>query len=186
MDERDSGLKSIMKDLKDGTISASSAVAQSTDLAKIELMKTRAARENLLQFLVFQVGKGHYGINILETHEILKPVQVTRIPNSGNDILGVLNLRGNIIPVVDVNKKFLGRHSEISNFSRIVVAAHEGKFTGLLVDRVVEVARVKEDSVEGAEVRGLSQEYINGAARSGERIFLILNLEIIFKKNINN
>ena len=184
MDEKSSGLSNIVQDLKSGNLSAASAIAQSTDLAKLELLKSRST-ENLLQFLVFQVGKGHYGINILETHEILKPVPVTRIPNAGYDILGVLNLRGNIIPVVDVNKKFLGRHSEISNFSRIVVAAHEEKFMGLLVDRVVEVARVREDSVEGTEVRGLSQEYINGAARSGEKIFLILNLDVIFSRNIS-
>ena len=168
-----------------GDLARAATTLAKMDLAKIEDKKS-SARENLLQFLVFQIGRGHYGINILETHEILKPVQVTRIPNVGQEIMGVLNLRGNIIPVVDLNKKFLGRHSEISNFSRIVVSAHEGKFMGLLVDRVVEVARIKDGSIEGTEVRGLSQDYINGAARSGEKIFLILNLEIVFGRNNNS
>ena len=58
-----------------------------------------------LQFLVFQSGNGMYGVNILETHEILKPVSVTRLPNVEPEVLGVINLRGNIIPVIDILKK---------------------------------------------------------------------------------
>ena len=155
-----------------------STLEQKKDLAQVTVDREKA--KQLLQFLVFQVGNGFYGINILETHEILKPGLVTRIPNVESDILGVLNLRGNIIPVVDVNKKFLSRKVEITNFSRIIVAAYQGKYMGLVVDRVLEVARISENSIEGTEVRGLSHQFVKGVGRSDQRIFLLLNLDKMF------
>lgn len=134
----------------------------------------------LVQFLVFQSRDGVYGINILETHEILKPVQVTRLPNVEPEVLGVINLRGNIIPVIDVQKKFSDQYSEITDTSRIVVCTYATKHLGLLVDRVVEVASISEENIEGVEVRGLSNQYLKGVGRSADRIFLIFNLEILF------
>jgi purine-binding chemotaxis protein CheW len=137
---------------------------------------------NTVQFLVFQIGKGNFGINILDTHEILKPVTITRLPNVDSEFLGVINLRGNIIPVMDMNKKFARRFTDLTNFSRIVVANHNSKYMGLLVDRVVEVARIHEDNIEGSEARGFSNRYVTGVGRVDEkRLFLILNLDIVFE-----
>ena len=132
-----------------------------------------------LQFLVFQAGKGFYGLNIIETHEILKPVPVTRLPNVEEEILGVINLRGNIIPVIDVKRKFLGKHADLSGSSRIVVSAYKGKFMGLLVDRIVEVARIANEDIEGNEVKGMSKQFVKGVGRSESRLFLILNLSVL-------
>ncbi|MEQ8351000.1 MAG: chemotaxis protein CheW [Leptospiraceae bacterium] len=133
-----------------------------------------------LQFLVFQSGNGLYGVNILETHEILKPVNVTRLPNVESEVLGVINLRGNIIPVVDILKKFSDDYAEIKDTTRIVVCTWQNKNLGLLVDRVVEVASVAEEDIESPEVKGLSNHYLKGVGRSSERIFLIFNLAILF------
>ncbi|MCB1164565.1 MAG: purine-binding chemotaxis protein CheW [Leptospiraceae bacterium] len=135
-----------------------------------------------LQFLVFQSGNGMYGVNILETHEILKPVAVTRLPNVESEVLGVINLRGNIIPVIDILKKFSGDYAEITDSTRIVVCTWQEKNLGLLVDRVVEVASVAEEDIESPEVKGLSNQYLKGVGRSNERIFLIFNLAILFSK----
>lgn len=132
-----------------------------------------------LQFLVYQAGNGYYGLNIIETHEILKPVPVTRLPNVEDEILGVINLRGNIIPVIDVNKKFLGKHAVLSNSSRIVVCAYKGKYMGLLVDRIVEVARIADEDIEASELKGMSKQYVKGVGRSDNRLFLILNLSVL-------
>lgn len=134
----------------------------------------------LVQFLVFESREGVYGINILETHEILKPVPVTRLPNVEPEVLGVINLRGNIIPVIDIQKKFSDEYCEIKDTSRIVVCTYASKHLGLLVDRIVEVASISEDNIEGVEVRGLSNQYLKGVGRSSDKIFLIFNLEILF------
>ena len=136
------------------------------------------------QYLTFAVAGGEYGIDILDTHEILKPVPVTRLPNVEDDVLGVINLRGNIIPIIDLNRKFRDEFCELELQSRIVVVFYKGKYTGLLVDRVLEVAQVPDSGLEGAGVRGLSNEYIQGVGRSDQRLFLILNLDI--QTNLQN
>jgi purine-binding chemotaxis protein CheW len=129
--------------------------------ARSDAMDSVSALDDILQFLVFQCGKGNFGVNIIETHEILKPVVITRLPNVEDEILGVINLRGNIIPVVDVNRKFSGKHTELSN------------------DRIMEVARISSASIEGGEIRGFSNQYVKGVGRSEQRLFLILNLDAL-------
>lgn len=129
-----------------------------------------------LQFLVFAVASGLYGVNILETHEILRPTRITRLPNVDPEILGVINLRGNIIPVIDLNKKFSEQYSELSESSRVVVCRHEGKYFGIVVDRVMEVASILESDIEWKEIRNLSNEFVGGVGRSEKNLFLMLNL----------
>lgn len=131
------------------------------------------------QYLVFQALNGYYGIDILNTFEILKPMTVTRLPNVETDLLGVLNLRGMIVPVIDFNKKFGTDYLELTNFSRIVVCTYQDRYIGLLVNKVVEVARITKGTLEGFEVRGISNDYVKGVGRSEDLIFLILNLNVL-------
>jgi len=134
---------------------------------------------DLEQYLVFSCAGGTYGINILETHEILRPVPITRLPNVEPEYLGVLNLRGNIIPLLDCARKFGEDYADLTQLSRIVVCASRGKFIGLVVDRILEVARIPSDRVEGKEVAGLSGRYMKGVGRSDQRLFLILSLDTL-------
>ncbi|MBX7056946.1 MAG: chemotaxis protein CheW [Leptospirales bacterium] len=140
-------------------------------------LQEQESGEQYRQFLTFDAAGGYYAVNILDTFEILKPTLLTRTPNVEDEMLGVVNLRGNIIPIVDLSRKFRGDFTELENVSRIVVVSFQGKYSGLLVDRVLEVVRVAESAIEAGEVRGFSNEYIQSVGRSGDRIFLILNLE---------
>ncbi len=160
-------------------------IMASLKLRKAEREMEEKSSVERIQFLVFQSGNGFFGVNIVETHEILKPVQVTRLPNVDSEVLGVINLRGNIIPVIDVYQKFARKYTSLSPSSRIVVCAYQGKFMGLLVDRVMEVARIGIDEIEGTEIRGLSNQYVKGVGRSESRLFLILNLSILFQVPIS-
>ena len=134
-----------------------------------------------VQYLLFQSSDGVYGINILETHEVLKPIPVTRLPNVEPEALGVINLRGSIIPVIDIKFKFGAGYTELTPLCRIVVCTYAGKMRGILVERVLEVARIPENSIEGAEVSDFSHRYISGVGRGDGRIFLILNPEAVFE-----
>jgi purine-binding chemotaxis protein CheW len=152
-------------------------------LSERSFLESEVDEESLIekvQFLVFQSGNGLYGVNILETHEILKPTSVTRLPNVESEVLGVINLRGNIIPVIDILKKFSDDYAEMNESTRVVVCTWQNKNLGLLVDRVVEVASVAEEDIESPEVKGLSNHYLRGVGRSNDRIFLIFNLAILF------
>lgn len=136
------------------------------------------------QFLVFRCGEGLYGVDLLQIHEILKPLPVTRLPNVEEEVLGVINLRGNIIPVLDVRKTLGNEYAELHPTSRIVVCSVNEKSMGLLVDSVVEVVALKESSIEGAELRGFSQEYLSGVGRTDDFIFLIFNLALLFRDRL--
>ncbi len=135
-----------------------------------------------LQYLVFGVAGGMYGVNILETHEILRPTVITRLPNVEEEILGVINLRGNIIPVIDLNKKFGEEYTELTELARVVVCRQTGKFFGILVDRVIEVASILESELEWKEVRSLSSEFVGGVGRSEKNLFLVLNLPALLQQ----
>ncbi len=132
------------------------------------------------QYLVFEIRGGAYGVDILQTQEVLKPIVATRIPNTTPEMLGVINLRGSIVPVIDLGKKFGYEFTTLTASSRIIVCSFAGKLIGLLADRVLETARLPAAAIEGAEVRGLSREYVVGAGRSGDRVFLLMNPAAVF------
>lgn len=134
-----------------------------------------AAPEAFEQYLIFEVRGGAYGVDILQTQEVLKPIASTRIPNTPSELLGVINLRGSIVPVIDLGKKLGHEFTTLRDASRIIVCTFGGKLVGLLTDCVLETARLPAESIESTEVRGLSENYIVGAGRSGDRVFLLMN-----------
>ena len=135
------------------------------------------------QLVGFVIGEELFGVDILTVQEIIRDTTITAIPDAPDFLEGVINLRGSIIPVIDINKKFGYDYTGLTTLSRIIVCTFEQKMTGILVDRVLEVARIPEDEIEGAEVQDLSNQYISGVGRSVERIFLILNPSTIFTGN---
>lgn len=134
--------------------------------------------EELLQFLTFSVGKDMYGLELLSVHEILKPVPITRIPNVEESILGVINLRGEIIPIIDLRKKFDLGYTELVHNSRFIVIMHEEKRVGLFVDEVKGVIKIYRSDLSTTSSE-LSLNY-NNLAESVSRYNgnLILNLSI--------
>jgi purine-binding chemotaxis protein CheW len=135
-----------------------------------------------IQFLVFECAENFYGIDILKITEILKPVPVTRLPNAEDFVLGVINLRGNIVPVLDVKKILKNEYTELNSFNRIIVCNIFNKQLGLLVDKVLEVVTLREDQIEGGEVKNFSDNYIEGVGRTKERLFLIFNLPLLMEQ----
>lgn len=110
-----------------------------------------ATRVPSLQILIFKAAHRELAVPILEVKEILKPYTLTRIPNTPRFVLGVCNLRGEIIPIIDLKEKFLGETPEVTRRSRIIVVEHESHKFGLLVDEVKHVARVPEAEIEDPE-----------------------------------
>jgi len=153
-----------------------------SEIDETDLSTTDGIRkeENILQYLTFLANSEVFGINILQTHEVLKPVFITRLPNVEPEVLGVINLRGNIIPVLDINMKFGFQYTKLTPQTRIIIATYKKQMKGLLVDKVQEVARIKEESIQAAEIHNFSNHYVEGTGRVENKIFQILNLETIF------
>lgn len=135
--------------------------------------------EEVIQFLSFSVSNEIFGIELVHVHEILRPVFITRIPNVEDYILGVVNLRGEIIPIVDLKKKFEQGLVEINKNTRIVVLENNGKRFGLVVEEVKQVIKIVKSSVSGINNHMSSSfnNMIDFVGRSGETIVLIVELK---------
>ncbi len=134
-----------------------------------------------LQIVCFKIGNEEYGIDILQVQEILKVSKITRLPKSRSHIMGVIDLRGKVIPIIDLGKKF-GILSEVSQLSRTIVVDIEGKKVGLVIDSVSHVIKVDQNEIEPPPpvVKGISGKYIIGIAKLKTGFVVILDINQIF------
>ncbi len=139
---------------------------------------------DILQLVSFEIGPEEYAIPILAVQEINRMMSITRVPNAPESVEGVINLRGRIIPVVDLRKKFGMDVSEDSADTRIIVVevGDEGRVLGFMVDRVNQVLRLGRDIVDPApSVSGAtSADFIDGVGKLDDRLLILLNLDRLF------
>ena len=134
-----------------------------------------------LQIVCFKIGNEEYGIDILQVQEILKIPKVTRLPKSKVHILGVIDLRGKVIPIIDLGKKF-GIISDLMKSTRAIVVDIDGKQVGLAIDSVSHVVKVDTGDIEPPPpvVKGISGKYIVGIAKLKTGFVVILDINQIF------
>jgi len=137
--------------------------------------------QKLLQLVTFTLGTEEYGVDIMRVQEIIRMQDITRVPQMPAFIEGVLNLRGNVIPVVDLRKRFALPTAEQTAQTRIVVVNVGDRTTGVVVDAVSEVLRLAEDQIEPppAVVAGIGHEYLRGVGKVGGRLIILLDLDRI-------
>lgn len=133
------------------------------------------------QLVVFQLSEQTYGIDIASVYEIIRMEKVTRVPRTPDFVEGVINLRGRIIPVIDLCKRFSLSYSERTSSSRIIIVDVGGNTIGMVVDAVSEVLRIQAGSVEPPPpmVHGIEAAYLRGIAILDSRLIILLNLEKI-------
>ncbi|MBV9074185.1 MAG: purine-binding chemotaxis protein CheW [Acidobacteria bacterium] len=137
-----------------------------------------------LQLVGFRIGKETYGVPIRLVHEIVRLPEITAVPDSPDYIEGVINLRGKIISIVDLRKRFGEARIEASRKNRILVAEIEGKMVGLIVDAASEVIRVPESEIEAPpEVFEESEiKYVTGLGKLNGRLVILIDLTKILQK----
>lgn len=125
------------------------------------------------------IGKDEFGIDIARIVEILKRQKVFQLPNFPDFVAGVINLRGEVIPVIDLRRRF--GVEDIRGKERIVVIRFGREKIGLTVDDIKEIINLDPSEISSPPsiFRGLKTEYINGIGRRNERIIVILNLDSI-------
>ena len=135
-----------------------------------------------LQFVTFEVEDEEFAIDILTVQEIIRMMQITRVPQSPPSVEGVINLRGQITPIVDLRKRFDLAAREHNNESRIVVVEVKGRVLGFIVDRVNEVLRVDSSIVQPAPelASSVESDYVRGVGKLDDRILILLDLERLF------
>jgi len=132
----------------------------------------------VLQLVSFNIGNEEYAVDILKVQEINRMVEITSIPNAPYYVEGVINLRGKVIPVVNLRKKFGFGSKEMDAHSRIIVV-DVGKTIGLVVDSVSEVLRLSSDTVEPSPLMTAENgsEYIKGVGKLSDRLLILLDIE---------
>ena len=152
-------------------------------LAATEAQSHAHGDSSQLQLVTFEVQDEEFAVDILAVQEINRMMQITRVPQSPPDVEGVINLRGRIIPVIDLRKRFgVEEATEHGADSRIIVVEVSGRVLGFLVDRVHEVLRIDSSIVEPAPAMasGVDTDYIQGVGKLDDRLLILLDLERLF------
>ncbi|MBI3578214.1 MAG: purine-binding chemotaxis protein CheW [Ignavibacteriales bacterium] len=142
-------------------------------------VQTGTITDELLQLVSFKIGGEEFGVDILRVQEINRMLEVTRVPNSPEYVDGVINLRGKVIPIVDLRSRFGMPRKEHDKDTRIVVVELTGKIIGFVVDAVSEVLRIPQSVTEPPPtiVAGVEAEYITAVGKLEDRLLILLDLE---------
>lgn len=134
-----------------------------------------------VRLTIFTIGEEEYAIDIMRVVEILKPHKVTRLPKTPDFVEGVINLRGKVIPIIDLRKRFGIKSSLNPKKERILLTRVGEEVVGLVVDGVKEVRSISKGDIESPPtmVKGIQTEYLEGVGKAGEGLIIILNLDKI-------
>lgn len=138
---------------------------------------------DLLQLVSFKVGTEEFGVDILKVQEINRMLKITKVPNAPEFVEGVVNLRGRIIPVIDLRKRLSIENKEHDNKTRIIVVDINGNIVGFIVDEVNEVLRISKDIIENPPelVSQIDSDFITSVAKLEDRIIILLDLNNLLK-----
>jgi len=143
----------------------------------------KVASEESLQVVSFSLGGEEFGVDILKVQEINRMVEVTRVPNSPTYVEGVINLRGKVIPVINLRQRFGIEDQKRDSHTRIVVVELSGVIVGFLVDSVQEVLRIPRTVIEPPPTitGGQHTDYITGVGKLEDRLLLLLDLDKVLR-----
>ena len=130
----------------------------------------------ILQWVTFKLDNESYGINVMRVQEVLRYTEIAPVPGAPSYVLGIINLRGNVVTVIDTRRRFGLADAEITDATRIVVMESSSQVMGILVDSVAEVVYLKASEIETAPNVGNeeSAKFIQGVCnKNGELIILV-------------
>jgi purine-binding chemotaxis protein CheW len=142
-------------------------------------MEKSMVMDEVLQLVTFSLDQEVYAVDILNVQEINRITEITKVPNAANYVEGVINLRGKVIPVINLRKKFGLHNKDIDESSRIIIMDIHGITYGLMVDSVSEVLRIPSDIVEPPPpmAESMSSIFIKGIAKMENRLIILVNIE---------
>ncbi len=132
-----------------------------------------------LQLVTFTIANEEFGVDILRVQEIIRFMEITKVPNAPHFVEGVINLRGKVIPIVDLRTRFGLVGKDKDSHTRIIVVDIQNTIVGFVVDSVSEVLRIKHDTVEPPPpvVAGIESEYIKGVGKLDDKLLILLDLD---------
>ena len=134
------------------------------------------AEDEVLQWVTFQLENETYGINVMQVQEVLRYTEIAPVPGAPDYVLGIINLRGNVVTVIDTRSRFGLPAGDVSENSRIVIIEAEKQVIGIMVDSVAEVVYLRSSEIDAAPAVGTEEcaKFIQGVSnRDGQLLFLV-------------
>jgi purine-binding chemotaxis protein CheW len=138
--------------------------------------------KNIVQLVGFFVGEEEFAVPILSIQEIIKPVEHTRVPSTPNYVLGVFNLRGNVIPLIDLRLRFGLPNATRNEDTRYIVIKDNNEIAGFVIDKLTEAIRIKENLIDPIPETHEADNMIYGVGKKDDRIFTILKVNELLKR----
>lgn len=134
-----------------------------------------------IQVASFRIGSEEYGVDISQIQEIIRMVEITKLPRTPDFVEGVINLRGQLIPIIDLRTRFGMERAELTKNSRIIVTDIGTKRVGIIVDSASEVLTLPMESIEQAPeiIAAAGTDYIQGVGKTGDRLVILLDLTMV-------
>jgi len=137
----------------------------------------------LIQLVSFMLADEEYGVEVLKVREIIRMLQITKMPNTPQYVEGIINLRGKVIPIISMRKRFGLAESKFDSHTRIMVMDVAGGLNGFIVDGVSEVIRIRSGDIQPPPpmVSGnIEQDFITGVFNHQERLLIIMDVDRMF------
>ncbi|MCX7679720.1 MAG: chemotaxis protein CheW [Spirochaetes bacterium] len=147
--------------------------------------KKEAMRENersaVKQYVTFMIGNEYYGVEVLKVQEIIGMTQIVYVPNSADFMKGVINLRGTVVPVVDMRKRFRMPEREYDMFTVIIIVEVKNRMIGMIVDSVSDVVEMEESEIQETPhfAVKIETDYIRGMGQVDDKLVIILDIDKI-------
>ena len=140
--------------------------------------------ENIVQLVGFVVGEEEFSVPILSIQEIIKPIEWTRVPRTPSYVLGVFNLRGTVIPLIDLRLKFGLPSEAMTENSRFIVMKNATETAGFVIDRLTEAIRLKKHEIGPAPETSMQEKtMIEGVGKQDDKILTILKVDKMLERD---
>lgn len=144
-------------------------------------MSEKNFSSNEVQLVVFKLGREEYSVSILQVQEIKRITEITRVPHTPEYIKGVINLRGSVLPVIDLKKRLNLPQQISTEDTRIIIVKVDELSVGMIVDAVSEVMTINQENIDSPDVvaGSVAASYLSGVGKLENRLLILLNLEEI-------
>ncbi|EOX3978154.1 chemotaxis protein CheW [Vibrio alginolyticus] len=141
-------------------------------------VKKDASNDEVLQWVTFQLGEETYGINVMQVREVLRYTEIAPVPGAPDYVLGIINLRGNVVTVIDTRSRFGLMEGEVTDNTRIIVIESERQVIGILVDSVAEVVYLRSSEIDTTPSVGTdeSAKFIQGVSNRDGKLLILVDL----------
>lgn len=136
------------------------------------------ANDEVLQWVTYRLDEETYGINVMQVQEVLRYTEIAPVPGAPYYVMGIINLRGNVVTVIDTRARFGLPPSQITDSSRIVIIESDQHVVGILVDSVAEVVYLRSSEIDSAPNVGTqeSTKFIQGVSNRGDELLILVDL----------